>query len=470
MEPTSIDTDYLVVGAGASAMGFVDTLLDESDSEVVIVDRHAQPGGHWNDVYPFVRLHQPSAFYGVNSRALGDGTIDATGLNKGLRELASGAEVLHHFDQVMRQRFLPSGRVRYFPLSEYSGKESGAHHITSLLSEKSKVVNVRKKLVDATLVNTAVPSTSVPRYHLADGVECIPPNGLTKVRHAYPQYVVVGAGKTGMDACTWLLQNDVSPSCIHWIRPRDAWLLDRANIQPDPAFFMQFIGSLKAQFEAMAAASSIPDLFERLEETGQLLRIDKSVAPTMYHCATVSQAELAELRRIHNVVRLGHVKAIEQGWIKLDNGSISIDPHALIVDCSTYGVSSFPDLPVFDNDQINIMMVRTCQPAFSAAMIGFVESHFIDEAEKNTLCRVVPMPMVPVDWLRMWAIFLSNRQRWGQYQNLMSWISRSRLDGISAIVNSIGDGETEKQALLQQYRKSIGPGAENLLKLLAHLR
>lgn len=468
METISIDTDYLVVGAGASAMGFVDTLLDESDSDVVIVDRHAQPGGHWNDVYPFVRLHQPSTFYGVNSRALGDGTIDATGLNKGLRALASGAEVLHHFDQVMRQRFLPSGRVRYFPLAEYSGKESGAHHITSLLSEKRKVVNVRRKLVNATLVNTAVPSTSPPRYHLADGVECIPPNGLTKIRHAYPQYVVVGAGKTGMDACTWLLQNDVPSSCIHWIRPRDAWLLDRANIQPDPAFFMQFIGSLKAQFEAMAAASSIPDLFERLEEAGQLLRIDKSVAPTMYHCATVSQAELAELRRIHNVVRLGHVKAIEQGRIDLENGSVSIDPHALIIDCSAYGVSSFPDLPVFEKDRINILMVRTCQPAFSAAMIGFVESHFIDEAQKNALCRVVPMPMVPADWLRMWAVFLNNRQQWGKHENLMNWISRSRLDGISAIVGSIRDGETEKQALLQQYRKSIGPGAENLLKLLSH--
>lgn len=470
METTSIDTDYLVVGAGASAMGFVDTLLDESDCDVVMVDRHAQPGGHWNDAYPFVRLHQPSAFYGVNSRILGDGTIDTDGLNKGLRELASGAEVLHHFDQVMRRRFLPSGRVRYFPLSEYSCDESGTHKVTSLLGEKKNVVNVRKKLVNAALINTAVPSTSPPRYHVADGVECMPPNGLTKIRHAYPQYVVVGAGKTGMDACTWLLQNDVRPSCIQWIRPRDAWLLDRANIQPDPAFFTPFIGSLKTQFEAMAAASSIPDLFERLEATGQLLRIDKSVTPTMYHCATVSQAELAELRRIQNVVRLGHVKAIEKGRIDLDKGSTSIDPDALIIDCSAYGISPLPDIPVFERGKVNILMVRTCQPAFSAAMIGFVESHFTDEAEMNALCRAVPMPMVPVDWLRMWAVFLGNRQRWGKHENLMNWISRSRLDGISAIIGSIKEGETDKQVLLQEYRKSIGPGVENLMKLLARNR
>ena len=40
---------------------------------VVMVDRHANPGGHWNDAYPFVRLHQPAAFYGLNSTQLGQG-------------------------------------------------------------------------------------------------------------------------------------------------------------------------------------------------------------------------------------------------------------------------------------------------------------------------------------------------------------------------------------------------------------
>ena len=66
---TFLETDYLVVGAGATAMAFVDTLLTENaDATVVMVNRHHRPGGHWNDAYPFVRLHQPSAFYGVASR------------------------------------------------------------------------------------------------------------------------------------------------------------------------------------------------------------------------------------------------------------------------------------------------------------------------------------------------------------------------------------------------------------------
>ena len=84
-----IETDYLVIGSGASGMAFADTLVQESDAHITIVDRHAKPGGHWNDAYPFVTLHQPSAFYGVNSMALGANRIDTAGANQGMYELAS---------------------------------------------------------------------------------------------------------------------------------------------------------------------------------------------------------------------------------------------------------------------------------------------------------------------------------------------------------------------------------------------
>jgi cation diffusion facilitator CzcD-associated flavoprotein CzcO len=70
MHAEAIETAYLVIGAGAVAMAFVDTLLSETDARVVLVDRRHKPGGHWNDAYPFVGLHQPAAFYGVGSREL----------------------------------------------------------------------------------------------------------------------------------------------------------------------------------------------------------------------------------------------------------------------------------------------------------------------------------------------------------------------------------------------------------------
>jgi cation diffusion facilitator CzcD-associated flavoprotein CzcO len=59
MPAHNLETDYLVVGSGAVAMAFVDTLVSETQASVLMVDRHHGPGGHWNDAYPFVRLHQP---------------------------------------------------------------------------------------------------------------------------------------------------------------------------------------------------------------------------------------------------------------------------------------------------------------------------------------------------------------------------------------------------------------------------
>ena len=97
MNQEIVKTDYLVIGAGAMGMAFADVLVAESDATITLVDRYHRPGGHWNVAYPFVRLHQPSSFYGVNSRVLGNNTIDQVGYNKGLYELASGAEVLTYF-------------------------------------------------------------------------------------------------------------------------------------------------------------------------------------------------------------------------------------------------------------------------------------------------------------------------------------------------------------------------------------
>lgn len=87
----TVEADYLVVGAGAMGMAFVDTLIAETDATVVLVDRNDQPGGHWVNAYPFVRLHQPSAYYGVNSRRLGSDAIDAGGWNEGFTSSPAAA-------------------------------------------------------------------------------------------------------------------------------------------------------------------------------------------------------------------------------------------------------------------------------------------------------------------------------------------------------------------------------------------
>src|SRR5262245_16300064 len=97
MSHRPLEVDHLVIGAGASGMAFTDALIGGSDRSVLMVDRRHAPGGHWNDAYPFVRLHQPSAYYGVHSRKLGSDRIDETGLY----ERASAPEICAYYRSVL---------------------------------------------------------------------------------------------------------------------------------------------------------------------------------------------------------------------------------------------------------------------------------------------------------------------------------------------------------------------------------
>jgi len=466
MPQQALACDYLVIGAGASAMAFVDTLLDESDASVVMVDERHRPGGHWNDAYPFVRLHQPSQWYGVASRELDDGARDAVGFNRGYYGLASGPQVLAYFDQVMQQRFLPSGRVRWLAKTRWEGRSDGTHTVRSLTSGDETTIEVRRKTVDATHIGTQIPSSHRRGFAVADGVRCVPVSELPQVERPYAAYTVVGAGKTGMDACIWLLENGVAHERIRWIVPRDPWMMNRAQVQPGVENCEHSIGAILGQLDAIATAKDCADLFARLEAKEILLRLDPRVEPSAYRCAVVSTAELAELRRLGEIVRLGHVKSIERERIVLDDGSVDALADTLYVDCSAKGFAPTPKLPIFDGDRINLLAVRTCQPLFSAALIAWVESHVASDAEKNALCAVVPGPERPIDWLRMWAVNLRNMASWRSNPELGAWTMRCRLNAVAVYMRGIPQGDP-RWALLQSVGAKAAAAAARLPALLA---
>ena len=98
---TTVDPcDYLVVGAGAMGMSFVDEMLNSTtETTFVMVDKFSKPGGHWMYAYNFVTLHQPAAYYGVPSKQLGKGTDD----------LSTRYEIMHYYEEVMKG-FLDTGK------------------------------------------------------------------------------------------------------------------------------------------------------------------------------------------------------------------------------------------------------------------------------------------------------------------------------------------------------------------------
>ncbi|MEO0437520.1 MAG: NAD(P)/FAD-dependent oxidoreductase [Pseudomonadota bacterium] len=419
--------DYLIVGAGGMGMAFADVIFQETDKSFLLVDKMDRPGGHWNNAYPFVRLHQPSAFYGVNSRELDTGYIDKVGRNKGLMELACAPEILAYYDQVLRQDFLPSGRVSFLPLSDYLGEG----RIRSLATGRELVVNAHK-VVNAAYLEAKVPAVEPPPFTFDDSVEICAPGALARLAKEYHQpfqnYVVVGAGKTAFDAILYLIDLGVAVNAIHWIMPRQSWLLDRATIQTNPELQLNPISNFAGQMAAVAESSSLDDLFTRIEAIRGLIRIDANESPTMYRCATVTEADLNDLRSVTQVIRKGRLEEVNSVRMLMDEGEHPTPEHALIVNCTADGLQKKPARPIFDDKLITLQNVRPCQQVFSAAAIGHVECMERSEARKNELMAPVLHPDTQFDFLRMLRDVFAAQAKWMEDPDLFAWLMGSRLD------------------------------------------
>ncbi len=459
-----LETDYLVVGAGASGMAFVDSLLSHSASEVVLVDRRHRPGGHWLDAYPFVRLHQPSAYYGVNSRVLGTNRIDETGPNAGFYERGTASEICDYYNRVLEEQFVASGRVRFLPMSEYRGKDGDGHHVVSLLNGAQTTVKVRRKFVDATYVESEIPSRHTPSFEIDEGVPFMPPNGLVYFREPASGFTVIGAGKTAVDTCCWLLDTGVEPDRIRWIKPRDGWVLNRAFTQP-----LELLGSsymqLQAQWVSAAAhAHDATDFAHRLEASGVFLRFDEAVEPTMFRGSTMSKRELEQVRQIENVVRLGYVRRISATEVTLDEGFLPTDPGQMYVDCTAAGVRATVPRPLFEDARINLEYVTVGVIPWGTSTVGYIEATRDDTSEKNRLCPPVVFSGWSADLLHLARAGMTGMLARGAEADFGVWSDRARLNPAGGAA-SRGDDPALANALAV-LSANVGPAMQNFERTL----
>jgi hypothetical protein len=425
---SAIESDYLVIGAGALGMGFVDTLIQHSDADVVMIDRQHGPGGHWLDSYPFVQLHQPSMNYGVNSTALGKDRTETEGRDAGFYERASGTEICRYYEEIMRYRLLGSGRVRFFPMCDYLG----GRRIRSRLTGLETGVSVRRSVVDATYMASHVPATDPPPFEVSDMVRCVPVGALTSVTEPPAGYVIIGGGKTAMDAVCWLLEKGTPAQDITWIRPRDSWILNRSYFQPGDGVLTTFEGVV-LHLEAVAECDSIEQVFGRLEDRQVTLRIDRSIQSSMLKGATTSVGELDELRRIENVIRLGHVERIDVDTITLEQGSIPTSPRHLHIHCASAGLSDKAPKPIFADDTIVLQPVTRASTSLSAGLIAFVEASGRSTADKNQLCQPNAWFHTPFDWTRHLLTGMRTEMEWRGAPDVQTWVEASRLNLVKGL-------------------------------------
>jgi hypothetical protein len=445
--------DYLVVGAGAMGMAFTDALVDHSDARVALVDRRHGAGGHWLEAYPFVRLHQSSAFYGVPSTVLGGGRLQDHGPEAGLQERASQPEIVAYYAAVL-DRLQQTGRVTFLPASDHLGDRT----VLSRVSGQRFEVPEACRVVDAHYLAPSIPAEVPAPFAVGDGARVLPVNDLVHLEEAPSQYVVVGSGKTATDACVWLLGHGVDPDAICWVRPRDPWMLNRALIQPDPAVFL---GVPAAIFEAAVASSSLEEVFLRLEDDGVMLRIDRSVTPTMAKAPTLGLWELELLRTIEDVVRRGHLRSVDRGRLTfLDGSTVRVADDAVVVHCAADGLKYPPLVPVWRPKAITLQPIRSGFPCFGAAVTGFVEATRTDDDEKNRLCPPSHYGDSLAQWAGMNVLGTRAAMSFSAEPDIKAWA-----DGVALNPARVPAGHPTSAALesaRERLAASTGPGLERL--------
>jgi hypothetical protein len=454
-----VETDYLVVGAGAMGMAFTDSLIDHADVHVTLVDRRHTASGHWLDAYPFVQLHQASLFYGVASTALGTGEVQQSGPEVGLQERAHQPEIQAYYDDVLRRRFVGSGRVTFRGACEYH-VDGSSHLVTSLVSGETVEVAVRRRVVDATYLSPTVPATTPPPFGVAGDAAVVAVNELARLTEAPTDYAIVGSGKTATDAIVWLLANGVQPGRIVWVRPREPWMLNRAMVQPDPAVAFGLNADTMA---AAAGAESLDDLFLRLEAAGVMMRVDRTVLPTMAKTPTLGAWELDLLRTIERVIRMGHIKHVSRSEIVFDQGALPLAPGSLVVHCAASGLQYPPLVPIFGPDTIRLQSIRAGFPCFNAALAGFVEATRDDDRERNRVCPPNLFPDSLASWARMQVRGAVATRTYGAEPDIADWANGCALN--PARIQPSQRDDPAVQAAAARVADVAGPGLARLAEL-----
>ena len=349
--------------------------------------------------------------------------------------------------------------MRFFPMCDYLGDR----RFRSLAQRRRHRGDGAARVVDATYMATRVPACEPPPFDVADGVQCVPVGELTKVAQAPAGFVIVGGGKTALDAICWLLDRGTPADDITWIRPRDSWLLNRRFFQPGECVMETFEG-IVLELEAVRDGESVDEIYERLEARGVMLRVDPSVQPTMMKGATLSTGELEQLRRVEHVVRLGHVERIELDEIVLERGSVPTSPGHLHVHCATPGLSDRPPVPVFSDDTITLQVVSRISLCLSSALTGFVEASDRTVAEKNRLCRPNPWPQTPFDFLRAIVLGIRTELEWRD-PDLQAWLGASRLNLVGGLARHADQDAV--RALQGRFLAALFPALDNLGQLAA---
>ena len=83
--------------------------------------------------------------------------------------------------------------------------------------------------------------------------------------------LIIGGGKTGIDAILYLIENDVAPDNIQWIVPNDSWFIVRDGFEDISNFCALWVYQT---LENIITSKDVNEVYKRGEKVGLFMRLD----------------------------------------------------------------------------------------------------------------------------------------------------------------------------------------------------
>ena len=239
-------------------------------------------------------------------------------------------------------------------------------------------------------------------------------------------------------------------------------MLNRAVIQPSPEIYL---GMVATMMEAAASADSLDTLFLALEDAGIMLRVDRTVTPTMAKAPTLGTWELELLRSVTHVVRLGHLLAVRPGRLELTDGVVGVAADAVVVNCAADGLKNPPLVPIWQRSAMTLQPVRAGFPCFGAALAGYVEGtrRTSSDQAKNAIAAPSPLGNSLMQWAVMNVHGLRNSAAFNAEPDVRDWANRVSLN--ASRVPPDHPSSPELSAAQERLQAAVGPGVTRLGQL-----
>lgn len=408
--------DYLIKDTNIQSLVFADAILKAGDGRIALVDRHGSPGGHWHQLADFSRVFQPLSSFGLNGHSIKDWRPDMRGAHR--------ETVLAYCAHILTHHILPSGRVSYFPKCYYhrDGK------IESIETGQTQGVTITRRVISTAPLTQAARKSHIRCFSYSGPVAVLKPRELSSHRpfidRQYETYCILGAGRTATDAAFYLLRENVPAAQIRWVKSRESWALSTPQQTQSPAMLTAKAALSAKGLRRMSLAQTPQALCLDLERLGILLRISSDVEPQGFSQQVLTKADAAKLNSITGVIRKGHVHAISEIGMLLDEGAVPMPFRTLYIDCTGSAATKSKPSKIFQDGKIQLSDVHVCQPSFSAALIAAIELLDLPDHENNALCAPVHGSDIPTLFLTS----ILNNHAWFHHGALREWLATCHLD------------------------------------------